>query len=160
MDDPQVDVAREMQPDNVLLWTGFLATPFIWLVQMTAVYSLSLLVCREGSLLPLHAASFCGLAMALIGTAVAAREWRTTREIPAEGPVAPVQSRARFMAIVGLMTGSLFTLIIAAQGLAVFLLNPCPPASNQHAERFQQHTMGVEPSDQNYTLVRARSSLP
>ena len=107
-----------------LLWFAVLAGPLAWMLGLNAQYSLVRLACAKGNMLYLHAVTVLTLALALAGVWMALREWRRTgRHWPDEH--GGTMSRSRFMAVVGLMAGALFSLTIVAQWLANVFLNPC-----------------------------------
>ena len=111
---------------SLRLWAGLLAGPVAWLVQFEAVYAVTPLVCAGGDLLPLHLIMLVGLIVALGGCALSWSDWRTAgRGWPSDADEGKF-ARARFMSVLGLLTGSLFSLLIVAQWLAVLLLDPCP----------------------------------
>ena len=122
------DVANNTaMPTNALaLWTGMLAGPIAWLLQMELGYALVPWACATGHIVVLHIVTLGGLLIAAAGALVAWREWRRSgREWPkgAGGP----QMRSRFMAVLGLLTSVMFFLVILAQGLPSFILSPCQP---------------------------------
>ena len=107
-----------------VLWLVVLAGPLAWLLGLTAQYSLVRVACAKGTMLPLHAVSVATLALALGGAAVGWREWRRTgRQWPGEGD--GTLPRSRFMVVLGLLASAFFTLVILAQWLTNFFLNPC-----------------------------------
>ena len=118
---------NEQAPANALaLWTGILAGPVAWLLQFQIKYALVPWACASGHVFVLHLVTFGGLAIAAAGGFVAWREWqRSGREWPKTtgGP----QMRSRFMAVLGLLISVLFFIVILAQGIPIFVLNPCQP---------------------------------
>lgn len=118
-------VERLRKPAGLLaLWFAVLAGPVAWMLGLNAQYGLVRVACARGSMLYLHAVTVLTLALALAGVWMALREWRRTgRGWPDEQ--GGTLSRSRFMAVVGLMAGALFSLAIVAQWLANVFLNPC-----------------------------------
>src|SRR4051812_45535055 len=114
-------------PTNAMrLWAGILAGPIAWFLQMQVSYALVPWACATGHLIVLHLLTLGGLLIAAAGALTAWREWqRLGREWPkgAGGP----QARSRFMAVLGLLASIMFFLVILAQGIPSFLLNPCQP---------------------------------
>jgi nicotinamide riboside transporter PnuC len=106
------------------LWFAVLAGPLAWMLGLNAAYSLVRVACAKNSMLYLHAVSVLTLLLALAGGLVAWREWqRAGREWPGEeGGTLP---RSRFMVALGLLASGLFSLVIVAQWIASFFLNPC-----------------------------------
>lgn len=113
------------KPAGILsLWVAVLAAPLAWMLGLNLGYSLVLVACAGGSMLPLHLVSLSTLAMAAGGGWLAWREWRRAgSEGPGEaGGTIP---RSRFMAALGLLGSVFFGLTIVAQWAANFFLNPC-----------------------------------
>lgn len=116
---------RLRRPRGVLaLWFAVLAGPLAWMLGLNAQYGLVRVACARGSMLYLHAVTVLTLALALAGVWTAWREWRRTgREWPDER--LGVIPRSRFMAVLGVLAGALFSLAIVCQWLANLFLNPC-----------------------------------
>src|SRR4051812_8547619 len=111
---------------NLALWTGLLGGPIAWFIQLVVVYALAVWVNAGHSTLLLHlAALLCLLAGASCGWLawrnwqIAGRGWPDDTD---EGKLA----RVRLLSVVGLMTGTLFLLVMLVQWLAVSLLSPSP----------------------------------
>ena len=106
------------------LWTGVLLAPFAFLSNLQISYMLVLWACASGQVLWLHVVSALWLLVALFGAFIAWRNWgRAGREWRSEGGSSV--ARSRFMAIVGLLMSVLFGLIILAQWIADFIIDPC-----------------------------------
>jgi hypothetical protein len=107
-------------------WTGLLAAPTAWFVQLCGAYALGAFRCGAPRG-PLHAISAACLVVAIVDALLGWRAWRASRDPHAEGSVldAPEQRR-RFLAELGLMSGGLFTIVIIAQWIAITVLDPCP----------------------------------
>jgi hypothetical protein len=116
---------RLREPRGLLaLWFAVLAGPLAWMLGLNAQYGLVRVACAKGSMFSLHAVTVLTLALALAGVFVARREWhRAGRAWPDEH--AGTLSRSRFMAVLGLLAGALFSLAIVSQWLANVFLNPC-----------------------------------
>lgn len=110
------------------LWAGVLAGPLAWAVQLQAVYALAAPACGTGRLWPLHLTAAACLLVAAGGGWAAWRAWRAVGGWP-DPSDDPATGRTRLMAVLGMMTGVLFSLAIVAQWLAVFTLPPCPHGS-------------------------------
>lgn len=108
-----------------LQWLGLMSPPVAWAVQMLTVYTLAPWSCAHGPLLPLHVVSALSLLIAASGSLLAWRSWRAVGGWPSSADEATL-GRTRLMTLLGAMTGTLFSLVISAQWLAVFLLEPCP----------------------------------
>lgn len=117
---------KEFKRSSVLfaLWMGVLLAPFSFLLNLQVSYALVPWACSAGHPFWLHLASAGTFLLAMLGAFTAWRNWQKTgRESQSEGgtPLA----RSRFMAIIGLMMSALFSLIILAQWIADFILDPC-----------------------------------
>jgi hypothetical protein len=112
---------------NLILWTGCLAGPVAWFLQLEATYALTSRACAGKSRLGLHLLSLLCLLLVAAGSWAAWRGWSAGgREWPS-GSDEGMISRARFMGVLGLMACLLCTVIICAQWIAVAILDPCPP---------------------------------
>lgn len=113
---------------DVALWTGLFAGPVAWIVQFLLIYILAPQVC--GNVIKdfvLHLPALLCLLTAIAGAVLAWRNWRTAgRSWPSERDP-PDVTRIRFLSLLGVMTASLFALVIAAQWLSILFLPPCPP---------------------------------
>lgn len=105
------------------LWGGVLLAPAAFLLNLQITYAVVTLNCM-GARPWLHLSSLATLLLALGGGWLAWREWRRTGEGwpgDAEGAV----PRSRFLAMLGLLTSSLFALVVLAQWVPVLFLGPC-----------------------------------
>lgn len=111
------------EPGPISLWTGVLAAPAAFLLNLGVSYLLVTLGCETAT--PwLHLSSLVAFLLAAGGGSLAWRDWRRSgREWPGDG--GSVLARSRFLAVLGLMTSALFTLLVLAQWLAVPFLGPC-----------------------------------
>lgn len=109
----------------VALWLGLLGPPAVWGLQLQINYAMVPRLCRTHAnwLMPL--CSGVALVVAAIATAFAWREFRRLRH--EEPGVRGDQWAAwpRFMAVLGLMVGTLFCLLIVAQAMPGFFIDPC-----------------------------------
>ena len=119
--DPHTDVpdAREIGH----LWAGLLLPPVAFLLNLELAYALVPVACTSG-VLPVHLVHLGSFLLALAGGVFAFRCWR------AKGSTWPGEeggrlARTRFMAGLGLLESALFALVIVAQWIPSFLLNPC-----------------------------------
>ncbi len=106
------------------LWFSFLLPPIVWITQLQTVYLLTEYACGSGNFSSIHIVSIVSLVLSIFGFLVSWRNWmKTGGEWKSEG--AGGVSRSRFMAILGVLTGALFTLVIFAQWLPTILGVPC-----------------------------------
>ena len=89
----------ENLPSNFALWTVVLGPPLLWFTQFQARYAVIPWSCANGNRFWLWSLSIAAIALALV--------------------------RAHFMSLVGAMSAALFLLVILAQALPVFLIDPC-----------------------------------
>lgn len=103
------------------LWFGLLAAPLAWAVQLPLVYALAVWSCDHVGMAWLHVVSVLCVVVAAAGGHAA---WRNLNlvAVPADASA----STRRLMALLGLMTATLFGLVVIGSWLAVFLLSPCP----------------------------------
>lgn len=113
--------AAAERPGLVWLWFGFLGPPIIWAVRLMIAYALVPAACSAAGLLALNILTLVALGGTVLAGGVAARSWRRTRSQQDD----TAWRRARFMAIAGLFTSTLFTAVIVAEGLANVLVDPC-----------------------------------
>ena len=106
------------------LWLGMLVPGIAWITGFTADFALVERACVSRTMLPLHLVMLLTVALAAVGTLLAAREWRRTgRAWPnAEGGATP---RARFMAATGTLLGGFFLLLLLAQWSSHLVIPPC-----------------------------------
>lgn len=120
--DPRTDI-----PDARLLralWTGLLLAPVAFLLNLEVAYALVPTACSSRNPLLIHLVHLVCLLLAGVGALTAWRCWRGAGEIWPGGAGGPI-SRTRFMAGLGLLTSGLFALVILAQWIPSFVLNPC-----------------------------------
>ena len=105
------------------LWTAVLGGPVVVLANLEALYLLVPWSCRNGAW-PLHAVLLASALLVIGGLTLALRSWRRADggwSDDGEG----AESRTRFLAVVGLLAGSLSLGVVVAQWLAVLILHPC-----------------------------------
>ena|SRR5215213_5503869 len=120
--DPHTDV-----PDARLLralWTGLLLAPTAFLLNLEVAYALVPTACSSRAPVLVHLVHLGCLALAVFGGLTAWRSWRGSGETWPGGAGGPI-SRTRFMAGLGLWTSALFALVIVAQWIPSFILDPC-----------------------------------
>ena len=113
--------AREL----LRLWLGFLAAPVAWALQLQTTYALVPKACDDHTLAPLHVSSAVFLAVAVAGLWIAWRNWQLVGQGWPSAEEGGSASRARFMAVLGMLSSSLFVLLIVAQWIPVLFIDPC-----------------------------------
>jgi hypothetical protein len=106
------------------LWTGILAGPVAWALDLSVSYALVKWVCmnqRDGIL---HLLTVVALIVVAGGAVVS---WfaleRTAADAPTDG--GEPRQRARFMAILGLASSALFAMLIVANAIPHWVLDAC-----------------------------------
>jgi len=103
------------------LWLGILGPPVLWLTQFEIIYSLVLPVCVAHSRIVLVVISIA-FAAAIVGCGLLGWNGRA----PVTGSTARIKFVRQFMAVLSLMSTSLFLLVVLAQVLAAAMHSPCP----------------------------------
>ena len=115
---------QRVERRDVLLWLAVLAGPLAWAAQLQINYALAPTACALGGKTFLHLVS---LGMFLVAAAGAFLAWLWWKKLPegstemgdAEG------SRARFMALSGMVLGVFFALVIVAAEIPNWTLRVC-----------------------------------
>jgi hypothetical protein len=106
------------------LWLGFLAAPLIWFMNLQINYMLVPWVCVTGHRFSLFLVTLGALLLVASGGLVAWRAWQQTGWQWPDG-AGGIIPRSRFLAVLGLLSSSLFFLVILAQGVPSFIVNAC-----------------------------------
>jgi hypothetical protein len=111
-------------PGIALLWTGILAGPLAWALDLTVSYALVKWTCGSQHTSVLHLLTLVTLVITAGGAFASWRalQW-TPRRGPEDGP-RPVD-RARFMALLGLVSAGVFALAIVGNQLPRVMLDAC-----------------------------------
>ena len=110
--------------DALRLWIGMLLPPLAWAAQLQSLYLASEYGCATSDFIWNHVVAVIALALSLLGGAIAWREWlKSGASVEAEA--GDLASRSRFMALIGILTASLFTILIFAQWLPTLTGVPC-----------------------------------
>lgn len=105
-------------------WTALLLAPATFLVHLQVAYMLVPWACGNDGHVWVHVAGALSVLLSAAGALVAWRLWGATRRgAPSEG--ADLPSRARFVAVSGLVTSLAMTLVLVVQWVAVFVYSPC-----------------------------------
>ena len=106
------------------LWTGILAGPVAWAFDLGISYAIVKWSCAARREDVLHLVTIAALVVVAGGAVVSWRAFRHTRGDTPEDGGYPRQ-RARFMAILGLVSSALFALTIAAAAIPWWVLDAC-----------------------------------
>jgi hypothetical protein len=106
------------------LWAAVLLGPLASLIALQVGYVLAERACGTGQMLPVHLSFLGSLLLALLGAATGWREWRRWGARQA-GEGGGREGRSRFLALLGLISGAFFALVIVAQWTANLFLHPC-----------------------------------
>ena len=106
------------------MWTGILAGPLAWAADLGISYALVKWTCLSGRQEVLPLVTLAALALVAGG---AWTSWialrRTVSDVPEDG--GEPRQRARFMAILGLVSSALFALTILAAAIPQGVLDAC-----------------------------------
>jgi hypothetical protein len=121
-----VDPRTEVADAGTLraLWIGVLLPPIAFLLNLEAAYALVPAACSSRNLLLIHLVHLVGLALAVFGGLTALRSWRRNGSTWPGGEGGPL-SRTRFMSGLGMFLSLQFGLVIVAQWIPSFILDPC-----------------------------------
>jgi hypothetical protein len=106
------------------LWTGVLLPPIAFLINLEVAYALVPKACASRNTLVLHLVHLVCFGMVLLAGITAWRCWTATgAEWPGEGggPLA----RSRFLAGIGVLMSGFVALVILADWIPSFMLDPC-----------------------------------
>jgi len=106
------------------LWLGLLLAPAAFLTNLEVAYAVVPHACSAGSRLLVHAVHAVCLLIAVAGVLIALKRWRLNGETW-PGDAGGRVSRSRFMSGVGLLLSLFISLVILAQWIPSFVLNPC-----------------------------------
>jgi hypothetical protein len=109
-----------------VMWLGVLMPPIAWLIQFQLRYSLVLWICHQQSRLALHLVSVVFFLIIASGGLVSWRTWvREGEQMPTDDGMAMAHERNVFLALMGILSSSLFALALIAQTVGEFMVNPC-----------------------------------
>jgi hypothetical protein len=103
-----------------------LGAPFLFLCHLELNYLLVTWACSSGKWWVLPGVSAVFLLLLLIVAGISWTELSHSRGTRTEPDVPVPLGRHRLLAILGLMSASLFFLLVLAQGIATFIISPCP----------------------------------
>ncbi len=106
------------------LWSGILAGPIAWAIDLMASYALVKPSCLGQNMTVLRSVTAGALALVSLGALMSFEALRLTRaDLPTDGG-RPTQ-RAHFMAVLGIASNGLFALAIVALAIPRWVLDAC-----------------------------------
>jgi hypothetical protein len=126
-DDAQAQAERYFasRRGKLSLWTGVLGGALVWATQMQIGYVLARFTAAQPGLgTAHHATAVIALLLAAGATVLAWRDWRRVGGGEPAGTEPGIAGRSRFLAALGILTSGLFTLVILAQWLPIFFIDP------------------------------------
>lgn len=117
-------VGERWQEPRTLLsqWAGVLLGPLGWALHLQVSYTLATFACEDVYRLSLHATSLVSLLIAFAGLYFGWRNWQASRDA---APPGHRVARSRFMAASGVALSVFFAIVIVAQWIPMFFLEPC-----------------------------------
>jgi hypothetical protein len=109
----------EVRQSSVALWSGIMAGPLAWAVNLEARYALVPWACAHGARWVLLLVAAVTLAVSLAGFLFAWQGGGRAANDPSHA------ARIRFMAIAGFMLSGVFTLMIVSAAIPDFFFHPC-----------------------------------
>jgi hypothetical protein len=106
------------------LWVGLLLAPVAFLINLEVAYALVPTACSSRNELPVHLVHFACLLLTLYGLLTAWRSWKAAGATWSGEQGDPL-ARSRFMAGTGMLVSAMFVLVIVAQWIPSFILDPC-----------------------------------
>ena len=107
------------------LWAGMIGSGLVWLFQLQLMYLLVPWCCRTQRHWPLHVATIVLLLAVLACGFLCWRDYERTGRTEGDTEAGEPAARTHFRALVGVMAGVLFSLLVIAQGIATFFIDPC-----------------------------------
>jgi hypothetical protein len=123
-----------LPPMSAPLWAGVIGAPMAWGVQLQIGYALVPWVCEHGHHYLLHLTTIVFALTSIVCGFVCYRYRNPPGHVGSESPRSPshtgseqedVPGRTYFLAILGALSSGLFALVIIAQGIASFFIDPC-----------------------------------
>jgi hypothetical protein len=106
------------------LWIGLLLAPIAFLINLELAYALVPTACSSRNEVPVHLVHLACLLLTIYGLMTAWRSWKVTGATW-PGEQGDPLSRSRFMALTGMLVSGMFLLVIVAQWIPTFVLDPC-----------------------------------
>jgi len=122
----QNNPSAQDQKDLLIAWIGILLAPVTWIVSFELNYALVPFACQSRSTWPLHSISIFALAIAGLGLIAAGYTWSATGKVALTDQADTVH-RNGFLGMFGLLFSGILIVLIAAQWIPVFFVDPCNP---------------------------------
>jgi hypothetical protein len=121
-----VDPRTEIPDARIIraLWIGLLLPPLAFLFNLELAYALVPVACSSRNVLPIHLVHLVSLLLVAAAGVLAWREWRRSGATWPDGEPGSI-GRTRFLSGMGLLLSLQFTLVILAQWIPSFVLDPC-----------------------------------
>ncbi len=107
------------------LWAGMIGSPLVWLTQFLICYALVPYVCHTQKFFSLHLTTLVALILVAGAGVLCWREWVDAGLRAPQSADGDRLGTTRLAAVVGLLTSTLAFLLILAQGIAPFFIDPC-----------------------------------
>ena len=107
------------------LWAGIIGAPMIWLTQFLICYALVPYVCHTHKFFSLHLTTLIALILVAAAGVVCWKEWMDSGLRSPQSEDGDRLGSTRLAALVGLLSSALTFLLIVAQGIATFMVDPC-----------------------------------
>jgi hypothetical protein len=105
-----------------ILWAGILAGPLAFALNLQTNYMLVDLACDRNSRGVLH---IVPAVVFLFIAGAAVLSWNAFRGLEAAAASSGPALRAKFMALLGVLSNVLFILLVVSQWIPIFTLHPC-----------------------------------
>jgi hypothetical protein len=106
------------------LWFCLFAGPIAWFLQLETILALSPWSAKSGRVGAMHAVTALLLCIAAASALLAWRDWRAAGGGLPTGQQGGPEGRERFLAVMGMGAGTLFSLLIIAGWIYVSTINP------------------------------------
>ena len=128
---PTAEVSEAQAPGAFTRWPGLLRLTLGWLVapivalaNQQLTYTANIWACGQGFHAVIHIVPLLCLIVALGAGLTSYQDWIAVGR-GVEDEAATVESRSRFIALLGLAFAAFSALVILTQWLAVFVFDPC-----------------------------------
>lgn len=117
------DAAARVRPNEFALWFGNLGGALAWALHLHVLFVFAPWACALHTRWPIHVTTLALLSLTACAGIVSAVHWRKSPRVHEHLEAAP--DRARFMAVIGALINIFFFLVILAQWIPAFVVDPC-----------------------------------